>query len=336
MSAHRSAFRPSSAAAPFHLALHLFLTLGILLSSCALAQKYPDHPVRVVNTFPAGGSGDAVLRIVLDKVGAALGQSFIVDTRTGAAGAIGASNVATSPADGYSLLLGTASTFGTNSATQKNLSYDPVRDFTPIVMIATTPYLLLVHPAVPANTLPEFLAYARANAGKLNYGSFGLGSSNHLTYELLRQATGMEIVHVPYKGGAPLITALLAGEIQSSMDVYATANPNVRAGRFKLLGVASAKRFSLLPDTPTLAEHGYPVEGGTFFALLGPARLPANVVDTLNREVNRAIQLPDVRERLAALGTEAVGGTPETLAGTIARELQKWAELVRARNLKFD
>ena len=317
--------------------------LLLLLLSClaawgapVLAQTYPVRPVRVVNTFPAGGSGDAVLRIVGEKIGAALGQTFVVDTRTGAAGAIGTSNIATSPADGYSLLLGTASTFGTNSATQKNLSYDPVRDFTPIVMIATTPFLLLTHPSVPAGNLDQFLAYARANPGKLNYGSFGLGSSNHLTYELLRQASGIDAVHVPYKGGAPLITALLAGEVQSSMDVYATAYQHVRSGRFKLLGVASVKRFSLLPDVPTLGEQGHAVEGGTFFALLGPARLPANVVETINREVNRALVLPDVRDRLAALGAEAVGGTPEMLAATIGQELQKWSQLVRARNLKFD
>ena len=316
--------------------LHALVLVGALLPCIAFAQKYPDRPVRVVNTFPAGGSGDAVLRIVLDKVSVALGQPFVVDTRTGAAGAIGTSNIATSPADGYSLLLGTASTFGTNSATQKNLPYDPVRDFTPIIMMATTPYLLLTHPTVPANNLQEFLAYAKANPGKLNYGSFGLGSSNHLTYELLRQATGLDMVHVPYKGGAPLITALMAGEIQSSMDVYATAIQNVRAGRFKLLAVASAKRFSLLPDTPTLAEYGYAVEGGTFFALMGPAKTPTSVVEALNREVNRVLLLPDVRERLAALGTEAVGGSPDVLAVTITKELQKWSQLVKARNLKFD
>ena len=307
-----------------------------MLPSVALAQNYPERPVRVVNTFPAGGSGDVVLRTVFEKVGAALGQPFVIDTRTGAAGAIGTKNVATSAPDGYSLLLGTASTFGTNSATQKNLPYDPVRDFTPVVMIATTPYLLLVHPSVPGNNLAEFLAHVKANPGKLNYGSFGLGSSNHLTFELLRQATGIDIVHVPYKGGAPLIAALLAGEVQSSMDVYATANQYVRSGRFKLLGVAAEKRFSLLPNTPTLAEQGHAVEGGTFFAILGPANLPANMVDTLNREVNRAIQLPDVRERLAGLGTEPVGGGPELLAGAIAKELKKWADLVKARNLKFD
>ena len=318
------------------IALGTLMLVGAVLAPCAIAQKYPERPVRIVNTFPAGGSGDVVLRTVFDRVGSALGQPFVIDTRTGAAGAIGSANIATAAPDGYSLLLGTASTFGTNSATQKNLPYDPVRDFTPIVMIATTPYLLLTHPSVPVNTLPEFLVHARANPGKLKYGSFGLGSSNHLSYELLRQATGMDIVHVPYKGGAPLITALLAGEIQSSMDVYATAHQNVRAGKFKLLGVAAARRFSLLPEVPTLIEQGYPVEGGTFFALLGPARLPATVVETLNREVNRAIALPDVRDRLAALGTEAVGGAPDLLAGTIGNELQKWAQLVKARNLKFD
>ncbi|HEX4325242.1 MAG TPA: tripartite tricarboxylate transporter substrate binding protein [Burkholderiales bacterium] len=302
----------------------------------ARAQKYPEHPIRVVNTFPAGGSGDAVLRIVTEKVGTAMGQPFVIDTRTGAAGSIGSANVANSPADGYSLLLGTASTFGTNSATMKNLPYDPVRDFTPVVMMATTPYLLLVHPSMPAQNLKEWVAYVKANPGKLNYGSFGLGSSNHLTYELLREATGMDIVHVPYKGGAPLITALMAGEVQSSMDVYATAYPNVRAGRFKLLGIASAWRFSLLPEVPTLTEQGAAVEGGTFFALLGPAKMPVAMVETLNREFNRALQMPEVKEKLGALGAEPVGGTPEALTGTIARELQKWAQLVKVRNLKFE
>jgi tripartite-type tricarboxylate transporter receptor subunit TctC len=292
--------------------------------------------VRIINTFPAGGSGDAVLRVVFDKVSAALGQPFIAETRTGAGGSIGTEFVAKSAPDGYTLLLGTASTFGTNSATMPKLSYDAVRDFTPVVMMASTPYLLLVHPSVPANNAKEFVAYAKANPGKLNYGSFGNGSSNQLAYELFKQVAGIEVVHVPYKGGAPLITALLAGEVQSSLDVYATANAHIKAGKFKLLGVASAKRFSLLPETPTLTEQGYPVEGGTFFAILGPAGMPRGVVDTLNREINRALQMPDVRERLTALGADIVGGTPEALAATIARDVQKWAKLVKDRNLKFE
>jgi tripartite-type tricarboxylate transporter receptor subunit TctC len=309
---------------------------AVVFSAGAAAQKYPDRVVRIINTFPAGGSGDAVLRVVFDKVSAALGHQFIAETRTGAGGSIGTEFVAKAPPDGYTLLLGTASTFGTNSATMPKLSYDAVRDFTPIVMMASTPYLLLVHPSVPASHAKEFVAYAKANPGKLNYGSFGNGSSNQLAYELFKQVAGIEVVHVPYKGGAPLITALLAGEVQSSLDVYATANAHIRAGKFKLLGVASAKRFSLLPETPTLTEQGYPVEGGTFFAILGPAKLPANVVETLNREINRALQLADVRERLTALGIEIVGGTPEALAATISRDVQKWSKLVKDRHLKFE
>lgn len=309
---------------------------ALLWAAAASGQSYPDRVVRVINTFPAGGSGDAVLRVVFEKVSAALGQPFIADTRTGAAGSIGTDFVAKSAPDGYTLVLGTASTFGTNSATIPNLPYDAVRDFTPVVMIASTPYLLLVHPSVPAGSLKELVAYARSNPNKLNFGSFGNGSSNHLAYELLKQQTGMEMVHVPYKGGAPLITALLGGEIQSSLDVYATSIVHVRSGKFKLLGVASARRFSLLPDAPTLAEQGYRVEGGTFFAVLGPAKMPRQVVDVLNREINRALQMPDVRERLTALGTEIAGGTPEQLAAAVASEVQKWSKLVKERNLRFD
>ena len=314
----------------------LLALLCLVAAQSAPAQTYPDRAVRVINTFPAGGSGDTVIRVIFERVAAALGQPFLAEARTGAAGSIGTDHVAKSAPDGYTLLLGTASTFGSNSATQKNLPYDPVRDFTPIVMMASTPYLLLVHPSVPATNLADLIGHAKVNPGKLNYGSFGNGSSNHLAYELLRQATGIDMVHVAYKGGAPLIAALLAGEVQSSLDVYATAMPQVKAGKFRLLGVASAKRFSLLSDTPTLAEQGYAVEGGTFFALLGPAKLPAAIVASLNREVNRAIAVPEVRERLGGLGAEVVGGSPEALATAIDAEVGRWRRLVADRQLKFD
>ena len=309
---------------------------ALALHSPAQSQGYPERTVRIINPFPAGGSGDAVLRVVFEKVGAALGQSFVAEARTGASGSIGTDFVAKAAPDGYTLILGTASTFGTNSSTIRNLPHDAVRDFTPVVMMATTPYLLLVHPSVPANNLRELVAYAKANPGKLNFGSFGNGSSNHLAWELLKQGTGMDLVHVPYKGGAPLITALLSNEIQASLDVYATAVSHVKAGKFRLLGSASARRFSLTPDTPTLAEQGFPIEGGTYFAILGPAKMPAAIVNTLNREINRALLLPDVRERLVALGTEVAGGTPEQLAKAVADDVNKWARLVKDRNLKFD
>ncbi len=300
------------------------------------AQKYPERPIRIVNTFPAGGSGDQVIRTVFAKVSQSVGQPYVVDTRPGAAGAIGTTHVAKSAPDGYTLVLGTASTFGTNSATQPNLAYDPVGDFTPVIQMASTPYLLLAHPSVPASNLKEFLAYANAQRGKLNFGSFGLGSSNHLAYELLISVTKLPIVHVPYKGGAPLITALLAGEVQSSMDVFATANPHIQTGKFRVLGVAAPKRFSLMPDVPTLAEQGHAVSGGTFFALLGPARMPKSIVDFLNEEVNKALRDPEVRARLQALGVEPVGGPPDVLAKAVADELAVWTRLVKTQGLKFD
>lgn len=299
----------------------------------ALAQRYPERPVRVINPFPAGGSGDIVARTVYDKVGAALGQPFLVESRVGAAGAIGTDYVAKAAPDGYTLAHGTSSTFVVNPNVQKNLPYDPIKDFTPIVMVVTAPYLLLVNPSVPASTLPELVKYAKANPGKLNYGSFGQGSSNHLAYELLRSVTGIEATHVAYKGGAPLLTGLLANEVQSSLDVAATVLPHVRSGKLKLIGIATAKRSAILPETPTLIEQGYKIEAATFFATLGPAKLPAPIVTTLNREINKALALPEVRERLLQNGTEVVGGSPEQLAGIIASELKKWGTLVRERKL---
>ncbi len=305
-------------------------------ASGSATSKYPERPIRIVNTFPAGGSGDQVIRTVFNKVSQSVGQPYVVDTRAGAAGAIGTTHVAKSAPDGYTFVLGTASTFGTNSATQPNLAYDPIADFTPVIQMASTPYLLLAHPSVPAANLSEFLAYANAQKGKLNFGSFGLGSSNHLAYELLISITRIPIVHVPYKGGAPLITALLAGEVQSSMDVYATANPHIQAGKFRVLGVAAPKRFSLMPDVPTLAEQGHAVSGGTFFALLGPARLPQAIVDFLNAEVNKALLDPEVQTRLRSLGVEPVGGAPAVLAKAVADEVAIWTRLVKTQGLKFD
>ena len=313
--------------------LAALLWAAAFCGAAVCAQDFPHRPIRIV-TYPVGGGTDFTARLIAQGLSVGFGQNVVVDNRAG--GVIQGEILAKAPPDGYTLLLGTASTFGTNSATMPKLSYDAIRDFTPVVMMASTPYLLLVYPSVPASTAKELVAHAKANPGKLNYGSFGNGSSNQLAYELFKQIAGIELVHVPYKGGAPLITALLAGEVQSSLDVYATANPHIKAGKFKLLGVASAKRFSLLPETPTLAEQGYPVEGGTFFAILGPAKMPRSVVDTLNREVNRALQLPDVRERLGALGIEIAGGTPEALAATIASDVQKWSKLVKDRNLKFE
>ena len=313
----------------------LWMVIGGVGSACA--QSYPERPVRMVVPFPAGGTVDAVARGIAQKLAEALRQPFVVDNRAGGAGSIGSEAVARAAPDGYTLLMGTASTHGSNPAVQKALPYDAVRDFAPVILVASTPYILVVHPSLPATTVAELLALARAQPARLNYGSYGAGSSNHLATELFRALTGVDIVHVPYKGGAPALADLLAGQVQMMFDVFATSGPQLRSGKLRLLGVGAARRSTLAPDTPTLAEAGVNgFEAGTFFGLFAPAATPRPLVARLNEEANRALMLPDVRERLAAAGAEPGGGSPEQLGQAVATEVAKWTRLVRERNLRFD
>ena len=317
--------------------------LGVVLALCAAnlgpasAQTYPDRAVRLIVPFPAGGTVDAIARTVAQQLSESLRQPVVVENRAGGAGSIGSEAVARATPDGYTLLMGTASTHGTNPAVQKALPYDPVKDFAPVVLVATTPYILVVNPAVPAATTAELLALVRAQPGKLNYGSYGTGSSNHLATELFRAMTGADIVHVPYKGGAPAMTDLLAGQVQLMFDVFTTSSPHLRSGKLKLLGVGALRRSSLAPDTATLAEAGVAgFEAGTFFGIFAPAGTPRGVVDRLNAEVNRALGTPEMKERLAAAGAEPGGGPPAELGQLDAAEVAKWTRLVRERNLRFD
>ena len=303
----------------------------------ANAQTYPERPVRLIVPFPAGGTVDAVARNSAQKLSDALRQPMVVENRAGGAGSIGSETVARAAPDGYTLLMGTASTHGSNPAVQKQLPYDAIRDFAPVALVASTPYILVVHPSVPANSVPELLALARTQPGRLNYGSYGAGSSNHLATELFRAITGADIVHVPYKGGAPALADLLAGQVQMMFDVFTTSGPQVRTGKLRLLGVGAARRSSLAPDVPTLAEAGVPgFEAGTFFGLFAPLATPRIVVFRLNEEVNRLLVMPDMRERLAAASAEPGGGSPEQLGQAVAAEVAKWTRLVRDRNLRFD
>ena len=291
----------------------------------------------MVVPFPAGGTVDAVARGIAQKLSETLRQPFVVENRAGGAGSIGAEAVARAAPDGYMLLMGTASTHGSNPAVQKGLPYDAIRDFAPVILVASTPYILVVHPSVPANTVAELLALARAQPGRLNYGSYGAGSSNHLASELFRAITGVDIVHVPYKGGAPALADLLAGQVQMMFDVFATSGPQLRSGKLRLLGVGAARRSTLAPDVPTLAEAGVSgFEAGTFFGLFAPAATPRPLVARLNEEANRALLLPELRERLAAAGAEPGGGSPEQLGQAVTTEVAKWTRLVRERNLRFD
>ena len=317
--------------------------LAVVLALCAAnlgpasAQTYPDRAVRLIVPFPAGGTVDAIARTVAQQLSESLRQPVVLENRAGGAGSIGSEAVARATPDGYTLLMGTASTHGTNPAVQKALPYDPVKDFAPVVLVATTPYILVVNPAVPAATTAELLALVRAQPGKLNYGSYGTGSSNHLATELFRAMTGADIVHVPYKGGAPAMTDLLAGQVQLMFDVFTTSSPHLRSGKLKLLGVGALRRSSLAPDTATLAEAGVAgFEAGTFFGIFAPAGTPRGVVDRLNAEVNRALGTPEMKERLAAAGAEPGGGPPAELGQLVAAEVAKWTRLVRERNLRFD
>ncbi|HYD56811.1 MAG TPA: tripartite tricarboxylate transporter substrate binding protein [Burkholderiales bacterium] len=310
------------------------LGLGIALG--AAAQKYPDKPVRVINPFPSGGSGDTVARIVFEKVGASMGASFIIESRAGGGGVIGTEYVAKQAPDGYTLVWGTSSTMAVNPGIRKDLPYHPERDFTPVVMIVKAPWLLLVHPDVPAKDFKELVAWSKANPGRMNYGSYGPGTSNHLGFELLRSLSGLDATHVPYKGGNPMLAALLGGQVHATLDLPATVLSHVKSGKLRLLGVASARRFPVLPDAPTLAEQGTPMDSGSWFSISGPAGLPQPIVQTLNAEINKALALPEVRERLVQLGNEVVGGPPSVLAETIAREMPLWTKVMRERNLKLD
>jgi tripartite-type tricarboxylate transporter receptor subunit TctC len=314
----------------------VFLALfGYALS--AASQTFPERAIRLVVPFPAGGTVDSVARTVAQRLTESLRQPVIVENRPGASGSIGSEAVARAQPDGYLLLLATASTHGTNPSVQKSLPYDPVRDFAPVALIGTTPYILVTHPSVPANSVAELLALARAQPGRLNYGSYGSGSSNHLATELFRAMTGAEIVHVAYKGGAPALTALLAGEVQVMFDVFTTAGPHLRNGKLKLLGVGASKRSSLAPEAPTLIEAGLSeFEAGTFFGIVAPASTPIAIVDRLNTETNRAVASTEVAQRLANFGTEPRTGPPQLLGQMITSEVARWAKLVRERNLRFE
>lgn len=303
----------------------------------ALAQHYPDKAIRVVVPFAAAGSTDILIRTVGQKMSEVLGQSLVIDNRGGAGGAIGAELAARAPADGYTVMATTSGVVVVNPSLYKKLNYDPIKDFAPVSMSVRSPFILVVHPSVQARTVAELVAYARANPGKLNYASFGTGSSTHLATELFKALTNTNLVHVPYKGSATAVAGTVAGEAQLMFDVLGTSGGHIRAGKLRVLGVGSAKRYALLPDTPTLAEAGVPgFEASVFFGFFAPAGTPRHIIERLNREVRAAVAAPDVREKLVAMGNDVLGSSPEELAETVVAEVAKWRKLVADRDIKFE
>lgn len=303
------------------------------MSTAVLAQGYPNRVVRVVVAYPAGGSIDVTARLVSQRLVAATGQQFIIDNRAGAAGNIGTDYVAKAQPDGYTLLMGSAASISSAPAVYAKLPYDPVRDLATIVQVANQPNVLTAHPSVPARTLKEFIALARANPGKFNYGSSGIGASQHMTAELFAMLTGVKIEHIPYKGGTPAMTDLISGQIDFMFTPAPNAIAYVKDGRVRGIAVTSLKRSSALPELPTMDESGLKgFELLGWIGLLGPAGTPREVVEKLNGEVNKMLN-GDIRARLTELGLDAVGGTPEQFAAFIRQDIAKYAKIVKSAGI---
>ena len=295
---------------------------------------YPVRPVRVVVPYSPGGSSDAIARILSARLAETLQQQFVIDNRPGAAGSIGREIVAKAAPDGYTLLLGD-SPHTINTHVLRHVPYDPIRDFTPITLIATAPQAFVVNPGFPAKTVKEFVAAASAQPGRLNYGSGGSGSVTHLTGELFRIATRTDIVHVPYKSIAVAVTDVIGGQIPAAFPTIPGAVPHVRSGRLRALALTSAKRSSMLPDVPTFEESG--VSGmivTNWFGLFGPARMPREIVFALHRSTVDALQSADGRSKLGALSLDIAGSTPQDFEAHLKSELERWGKVVKAAGIK--
>ena len=320
--------------------LALIAVFALAFAPAAFAQGYPNKPVRIVVPFPAGGTTDILARAMSQKLSEALGQSFVVDNRPGAGGNIGSDHVAKSAPDGYTLLMGTVGTHAINPGLYPKMPYDHVKDFVPIVLVAGVPNVLVVNPGVPAKTVQELLALIRGKPGSINFASSGSGTSIHLSGELFKSLTGAQMTHVPYKGSAPAVTDLIGGQVQIMFDNLPSALPHIKAGKLRALAVTSSKRAPVLPDLPTIAESGVPAlapfEASSWFGLLAPAGTPRDVITRVNAEVSKALQAPDMKEKLLAQGAEAVGNSPEFFAEHIRNETAKWARVVKESGAKVE
>ncbi len=305
--------------------------------SAGSGQTYPSKPIRFIVPFAPGGSTDLVARFLAPRLTEALGQPVVVDNRGGAGGVIGADLAAKAPADGYTIVLGSPGPLTINPNLQSKLPYDTLRDFAPISLATISPFTLVIHPSVPVKSVKELVALAKAKPGQLNYGSAGNGSVGHFSSEQFKALAGVDIVHVPYKGAGPAVADLVGGRLQLMFENLPTILPHVRAGRLKMLAVGTKTRSALVPEYPTIAEAGVPgYESSTAFGVLAPAKTPAAVVGRLNREIVKALQTPDMKEKLSELGLEPAGGTPQQYAAHLKEELAKYGRLVKAAGIKLD
>jgi tripartite-type tricarboxylate transporter receptor subunit TctC len=300
-------------------------------------EAWPTRQIRLVVPFPAGGTTDIIGRVVAAELNKAFGVPAIVDNRAGAGGNIGSEIVARSAPDGYTLLVCTVGTHGINTSLYSRLTFDPLKDFAPVTLLALVPNVLVVNPSVKASSVKELIALAKANPGRLNYASSGNGTSIHLSGELFKSMTGTFMTHIPYRGSAPAVADLLAGQVDLMFDNLPSALPHIRAGKLRALGVTSARRADALPDVPTIAEAGVPgYEASSWFGLTAPAGTPAPVVVRIQQTVAKAFATPEVREKLLGQGAEPVANTPEAFGQYIRDEIAKWAKVVKASGAKVD
>lgn len=315
----------------------LQMAAGVLVapaaSRIALAQAYPARPVRWIVGFTPAGGNDIVARLMGQWLTERLGQSFVIENRPGAGTNLATEAVINAPPDGYTLLLANSAS-AINASLYEKLSFNFIRDTTPIAGISTAPTIMVVHPSLPVRTVPEFIAYAKANAGKINMGSAGIGATGHLAGELLKMMAGIELTHVPYRGNAPALTDLIAGQLQVVFPSSASSIEFVRTGKLRGLAITGAQRLPELPDLPTVAETLPGYEASSLYGVSGPRNMPPEIVDKLNREVNAALADPKMKARLADIGSTPLPGSPADFGRVIADETEKWGKVVRFSGAK--
>ena len=312
------------------------LIAGTLSAWIAHAQAYPSKPVRVIVNFPPGAGSDIATRLVTAKLSEMLRQQFVIDNRAGAAGNIGVEMAAHAAPDGYTLLAATAAAAISQTIFSK-VPYDLNRDFSPIAMIASAPFVLAVNPSLPVKSVQELIALAKARPGQLSYATPGTGSTPHLACELFKMQTGIDVLHVPYKGMVPAVTDVIGGNVSMTFGNTLTVMPGVKNGRLRGIAIATARRSAIAPELPTIAESGLPgFESGTWYALMAPARTPRDVVILINGAVVRILQLAHIREKLLAQGAEPLSGTPEQMGDYVRSEIAKWGKVAKASGARFD
>ena len=309
---------------------------AVIAVPAAIAQSYPNKSLRIVVPFPPGAGTDMFARVIAAKLGESLGQAVVVDNKAGAGATIGTDFVAKSAPDGYTLLLSTAS-HAINPAVYAKLPYDTLKDFVTVTQVANVPTVLVVHPSVPANSLKELVVLAKARPGELNFGSASSGSVFHLAGEMLKSMADIDLVHIPFKGGGPALTALLGAQVQVLFETTLTVLPYVKSGKMKALAVGSLRRTTSMPDVPTVAESGYPdFSAENWYGVYAPAGTPRDILVKLNHEIVKALNLPEVKERFTAQGADIIANTPEQHAAFLKAEMEKWARIAKLSNVKAD